>query len=143
MKIRPFFAFVVIAAAMFILDARADTPNARDSDVAWFVGVWAVGAADRAGFGTIAGGPDCNGRTVRIVRAGATSITRISTLKSGERHEATFEVKDFRGSFPWWPVGDIGGPVARKAGADAFLLARTVNGKADWNNALKHIRCIS
>ncbi len=142
MKVRLFLTCVIVTA-MSVLDARADTPNAQDSDVAWFVGVWAVGAADRAGFETIAGGPDCNGRKVRIVRAGAASITRISRLKNGQQHEATFEVKDFRGNFPWWPVGDMGGPVARKAGADAFLLAPTVSGKADWNNALMHIRCNS
>jgi len=51
-------------------------------------------------------------------------------------------VKSFNGNFPWWSKDGMGGAVAKRTGAASFVLATTHNGKADWPNALKHIRCL-
>lgn len=120
--------------------ARAEVPDAMLQDVRWFVGKWAVGAADMAGFETIAGAPDCKA-AIDIVEIGPASIRRIVRLKSGEVRSNDFTVKSFGGNFPWWSKDGTGGPVAKRIDADSFVLATTRSGKADWANGLKHKRC--
>ncbi len=122
------------------LSAIAEIPNATEQEVRWFVGKWAVGAADVPGFETIAGAGDCKA-AVDIAVMGPATIRRVVRLRNGELRFNEFTVKSFSGNFPWWSKDGIGGPVAKRTGADSFVLAATRSGKADWRNALKHTRC--
>ncbi len=127
-------------AGLFTWSANAEVPNAAEQEVRWFVGKWVVGPADVPGFETIAGAADCNAAVV-IAATGPATIQRTVRLRNGELRSNEFTVKSFNGNFPWWSKDGIGGPVAKRTGADSFVLATTRNGKADWPNALKHTRC--
>ncbi len=122
------------------LSANAEVPNAAEQDVRWFVGKWAVGPADAPGFETIAGGADCKA-AIDIAATGPATIRRTVRMRNGALRSSEFTVKSFSGNFPWWSRDGLGGPVAKRTGADSFVLASTRNGKADWPNALKHTRC--
>lgn len=128
-----------ISASVSITQAK-EASNASEADVRWFAGRWAVGPADVAGYETITGSADClKAAEIAVIAPG--QIRRTVKLRNGEIHAAEFTVKRFGGNFPWWPDGGAAAPVARKSGDDTFLLARTLNGRADWQNALKHTRC--
>jgi hypothetical protein len=120
--------------------AIAEAPDAAAQEVRWFVGKWATGPADVPGFETIAGNPDCK-TAVDISATGPATIQRTARLRDGTSHTSEFRVKSFNGNFPWWSKDGIGGPVAKRTGADSFVLATTRNGKADWAGARKHTRC--
>ncbi len=134
-------AAMLIVSVASASSARAEVKDANESEVAFFAGKWAVGAADAPGFETIVGGPDCARASVVIERVGASGVRRISTLRNGSKHSVEFDVKSFGGNFPFWVKGGAGGPVARRVDANTFLLASLRNGRADWQGALKHIRC--
>ncbi len=127
-------------AGLGILSANAQVPNATEPEVRWFVGKWAVGAADVPEFGMIAGGGDCKA-AVDIAATGPLTIRRTVRLRNGTLRSSEFTVKSFAGNFPWWSKDGIGGPVAKRIDAESFVLATTRNGKADWTNGLKHTRC--
>jgi hypothetical protein len=137
---RAFRLLIVGTALSAVLALAADVVDASPKDVEWFVGKWAVGAADMPGYTTAFGAPDCTKAVVEIVRVGKSTIRRIRVV-NGQPSQADFDVKYFNGNFPWWVSGDIGGPIARRTGEDVFLLATSRNGRADWDNALQHSRC--
>ena len=142
MFIKATVRFIVLSAiaGLFASPALAQAPNATEQEVRWFAGKWAVGPADAPGFETIAGAADC-ASAVTIAVTGSATIKRTVRLRNGELHASKFTVKSFNGNFPWWNKDGMGGPVAKRTGADSFVLATTRNGKADWPNALKHTRC--
>lgn len=127
-------------AGILTLPAKAELPNAAEREVRWFAGKWAVGPADIPGFETIAGTTDCK-TAVDISTTGPATIRRAVRLRNGELRSNEFTVKSFNGNFPWWSKDGIGGPVAKRTGANSFVLAATRNSKADWPNALQHTRC--
>lgn len=127
-------------ACFFASPALAEAPNAGEHEVRWFAGKWAVGPADVPGFETIAGAADC-ASAIDIAVTGPATIKRTAMLRNGTLRSHEFTVKSFNGNFPWWNKDGMGGPVAKRTGADSFMLATTRNGKADWPNALKHTRC--
>lgn len=122
--------------------AFADVVNAPIRELQWFAGRWATGPADVPGYKTITPGtPDCS-KAVSI-RIGADGILhRTVTLRNGSVIDAGFNVKKFGGNYPWWPTGDGPGAVAKRIDENTFVLAATgMMGKADWKNAIKHMRC--
>ncbi len=118
--------------------AIANIPNATEQDARWFAGKWATGPADAPEF--VVEAADCKA-AVEIVPTGPATIRRTVRLRNAQSRSSEFTVKTFNGNFPWWSKDGIGGPVAKRTGTDSFVLAATRNGKADWSNALKHIRC--
>jgi hypothetical protein len=137
------FAHVIASfafAGLLTVSALAQTRDASEQEARWFTGKWAVGPADVAGFETIAGGGDC-AAAVDIAATGPATIRRSVRLRNGEISASEFTVKSFNGNFPWWSKDGTAGPVAKRTGADSFVLATTRNGRADWVNALKHTRC--
>lgn len=142
MLVRAIVRLVVMSGigGLFVLPAIADVPNASAQESRWFAGKWATGPADVPGFETIAEPADCK-TAVDITTTGPATIRRTVRLRNGELRSNEFTVKSFNGNFPWWSKDGIGGPVAKRMGADSFILATTRNGKADWPNALKHTRC--
>ncbi|MDP2228749.1 MAG: hypothetical protein Q8J78_14865 [Moraxellaceae bacterium] len=121
--------------------AQADIAPASAADMKWFEGRWATVPADVPGMETLAPATaDCT-HAVTLRQTGASTLMRVSTLRNGEAHTAEFEIKTFAGNYPWWPLDDGPAPVAKRIGDNAFVLARTQMGRADWANALQHIRC--
>ncbi|WP_312163839.1 hypothetical protein [Phenylobacterium sp.] len=137
-------SILLLAAWMFIASAGpagAQAAPAAEADVAFFVGRWATGPAPVEGYDTIAlDAPACE-RPVEIIAAGQGLIRRLPSASAAPQDGPTFKVMHIAGRFAWWPTDGGGGPVARRAGPDAFDLAPTHVGQADWGRAIRHRRC--
>lgn len=121
--------------------ARAQPVQAGDAEIAYFVGRWATGPAERAGMETIvARGATCDA-PVEVAPSGPGRIVRSVQRRDGGRTSVAFSVKRFGGNFPWWPEQPGPGIVARRLDDGGFLLAGLVAGRADWDNAIRHRRC--
>jgi len=130
----------VVFWLMFAGHAAAQASPASREDVAFFLGRWATLPAESEDPADGAGGAlDCT-RSVDITSPGEGLIQRTSTASNPETG-AVFRVMSFAGRHPWWPADGGVGPVARRMGEDAFDLAPTRVGQADWSRAIRHRRC--
>ena len=127
----------VIVGLIAPLNARAG--EATEAEAIWFAGEWTVTLAPVQGYDTIVAKIYPN---VRIEHRGGPRIARISTLRNGEQVAVEFDVRSFKGNHPWWSATGGVNLVARQVDENTFDLAGVGSmGKADWDHALRHVRC--
>jgi hypothetical protein len=127
-----------LGSLLVTLSSRAG--EATEAESAWFAGEWAVAPAPVEGFDTIVAKAYPN---VRIEHRGGTRIARISSLRNGASVAVEFDVRSFKGNFPWWAADGGANAVARRVDQNTFDLAGVgPMGKADWGHALRHTRVI-
>lgn len=130
--------FLLLLASLSFLNLAAKAGEATESETAWFAGEWAVTPAPVEGFDTIGAKEYPH---VQIEHRGGTLVARISTLRNGGQAEVEFNVRSFRGKYPWWSANGGANLVARRVDENTFDLANVgPMGKADWNDALRHTR---
>lgn len=117
---------------------RSLAGEATEAETLWFVGEWSVSPAPVEGFETIVAREYPN---VQIEHRGGTRLVRISTLRNGAKVEVEFDVRSFKGNYPWWSAAGGTNLVARQVDENTFDLAGVgPMGKADWDQALRHNR---
>ena len=112
--------------------------DATELETSWFAGEWAVTLAPVDGYDTIVSRTYPN---VQIEHRGGTRIARTSTLRNGKQVAVEFDVRNFKGNFPWWSANGGANLVARRVDETTFDLAGVgPMGKADWTRAFRHTR---
>ena len=129
---------LLVTISGIIAPLATHAANATELETTWFAGEWAVSLAPVEGYDTIVSRTYPN---VRIEHRGGTRIARISTLPNNEQVTIEFDVRSFKGNFPWWSASGGGNLVAKRVDETTFDLAGVgPMGKADWAHAFRHTR---